>query len=99
LNILQIFATQASIAIHNAQLFNDIQTAKELTDAANKAKSSFLANVSHELRTPLTSVLGFSKIIQKRLENRIFPHVTIDDRKTERAVTQIQKNIQIIISE
>lgn len=30
-------------------------------------KSDFLSTVSHELRTPLTSVLGFSKIIQKRL--------------------------------
>ncbi|MDM8518646.1 ATP-binding protein [Anaerolineales bacterium HSG6] len=99
LNVLQIFATQASIAIHNAQLFNDIQTAKELADAANEAKSSFLANVSHELRTPLTSILGFSKIIQKRLENRIFPQTAMDDRKTKRAVTQVRKNIQIIISE
>ena len=40
--------------------------------------------MSHELRTPLTSVLGFAKIIKKRLEDRIFPLVTTDDRKVPR---------------
>lgn len=37
--------------------------AKEVSEAANKAKSVFLANMSHELRTPLNSILGFSQIM------------------------------------
>ena len=47
----------------------------------SRLKTDFVSLVSHELRTPLTSVLGFAKIIKKRLEDRIFPLVPTGDRK------------------
>jgi len=62
-------------------------------------KSDFLSTVSHELRTPLTSVLGFSKIIQKRLDDVVFPLVKTDDKKVNRKIRQISDNVNIIISE
>jgi len=40
--------------------------AKELAEAANRAKSVFLANMSHELRTPLNAILGFSTLMSHR---------------------------------
>jgi signal transduction histidine kinase len=40
--------------------------------SANRAKSEFLAAISHELRTPLTSILGFSELMEKRLEEPRF---------------------------
>ncbi len=59
--------------------------------------------VSHELRTPLTSVLGFAKIIKKRLESVVFPHAIAgsdaDEHKVVRAISQIESNIDIVISE
>jgi GAF domain-containing protein/anti-sigma regulatory factor (Ser/Thr protein kinase) len=66
-NLLQTFATQSALAIHNARLFREIEEKGKQLAVASQHKSEFLANMSHELRTPLNAIIGFSEVLQERL--------------------------------
>jgi signal transduction histidine kinase len=62
-DLLQTFAAQSVLAIHNARLFREIEEKGRELASATKHKSEFLANMSHELRTPLNAILGYTELI------------------------------------
>ncbi|HUX44725.1 MAG TPA: GAF domain-containing protein, partial [Terracidiphilus sp.] len=97
--LLSTIASAVGVAFHNARLFEETRLARASAEEADAAKSAFLSTVSHELRTPLTSVLGFAKIIRRRLEERIFPIVPEEDRKVLQAKQQIMENLGVVVSE
>ncbi|MEG4491665.1 PAS domain S-box protein, partial [Microcoleus sp. D3_18_C4] len=61
-NILGITGTASDIT-EDKKAEAALQQAKEVADAANKAKSEFLSKMSHELRTPLNAILGFTQVL------------------------------------
>jgi signal transduction histidine kinase/CheY-like chemotaxis protein/HAMP domain-containing protein len=86
---------EKDVCIGAVLLIRDITSEKEV----DQMKTDFISTVSHELRTPLTSVLGFAKIIKKKLEEVVFPVIPTDDKKVQRNVRQVADNLDIIVSE
>ncbi|HEV8547285.1 MAG TPA: GAF domain-containing sensor histidine kinase [Candidatus Limnocylindrales bacterium] len=101
---------EARVARRTAQLAEateEAQAARAAAEGASATKSQFLANVSHELRTPLTSVVGFTKIVRKRLDDVVWPALQATtasaglppDPKIDRAVRQVGENLEIMVAE
>ena len=63
IDLAQSFCDQAVIAIENVRLFREAQHARAAAEAANAAKSAFLATMSHEIRTPMNAVIGMSGLL------------------------------------
>jgi signal transduction histidine kinase/CheY-like chemotaxis protein len=109
--LIHIMANQCATALENLQLYLDLkeanrqtsymlaiaEQARKMAEAANQAKTSFLARMSHELRTPLNAILGYSDMIQEEASEQGYQDILPDLDKIQVAGKQLLDTISNIL--
>lgn len=101
--VLEI-GSNLGVALQQAELFSQIkkqsaalEKALLKADAANRAKSEFLASMSHELRTPLNAILGFTQVLNSQSDLTIEQqqHIQIIHRAGEHLLSLINDILEM----
>jgi PAS domain S-box-containing protein len=95
LALAQDLAQRQALAVDNARSFLQAQRARADAEAANRAKTEFLAVMSYELRTPLNAIGGYVRILDMELHGP----VTDEQRAALERIRRSQVHLAEIIND
>jgi len=91
-SVLQLVAMRASQELEHVIFEENLIRAKADAEAANKAKTEFLAAMSHDLRTPLNAIMGFSDMMRQKAFG------PLDNDHYEQYVDDIHRSGALLVS-
>lgn len=87
----ELRAIQARLEARVAERTREVEAARARAEAADRAKSEFLAQMSHDLRTPLNAVLGFSELLRSGM------YGPLGDARYAEYATYIHRSGQLLL--
>ncbi|MFL5577728.1 MAG: ATP-binding protein [Gemmatimonadaceae bacterium] len=93
--LAEALAQQGAQALGRALLYAEAEAARADAEAANRAKSEFLAVMSHELRTPLNAIGGYAELMEMGIRGA----VTAQQREDLRRIQTSQRHLLGLINE
>ncbi|HUQ19404.1 MAG TPA: ATP-binding protein [Gemmatimonadaceae bacterium] len=88
-------ARRAALAVDNARLHKAELEARQAAEAANLAKTQFLAVMSHELRTPLNAIAGYAELMRMGIRGPVTAEQQADLERIKRS----QRNLLSLIND
>ena len=92
---LRAVASQCAQALERARLFESERHAREIAEAASRAKGEFLAVMSHELRTPLNAIGGYVELLEMGIRGPVTPAQREDLERIQKS----QRHLLLLINE
>jgi signal transduction histidine kinase len=96
--VLAVVASQAAVAIHNAQLVQDLRRAHAELSRVDAVKSRFIALASHELRTPLAVITGYAEFLRAEGQATVSAHATrvLEAALRQREIIDAMTNLNLL---
>ena len=95
IDLAQIVATQAALAVQQSRLYQTTRQQAERLLEADRLKTEFFQNISHEFRTPLTLTIGPLESVCSRKEDLPYEQAAIALRNSRRLLRLVNQLLDL----
>ena len=96
--VLAVVASQAAVAIHNAQLMQELRRTHAELSRVDKIKTNFMHLASHELRTPLAIITSYAELLRQDAQGTLSEHAgrVLEAAQRQRAIIESMTNMNLL---